>query len=109
LKNSLRSELEILARKLGSALDANRFSLVSPAIVDVNLGLVTVSNSSGGVVIDGLSLEVSALVDSNSAIAVSALINDSTEIMPVAGLSTGNVKISDLTVKRRTKDVENSK
>jgi len=95
--------------QLCSALDADRFSLVGPTVVNVNLGLITISNSSGGVVVNRFSLEISTLMDSNSAIAVSALINDSTKIMPVARLSTRNVKIIDLTVKGRTEDIKNSK
>jgi len=88
-------------------MDLQRFSLVAPAPVKIDLGLFAGRDSGSGVVVLGLASLFSTLEDSDGTVAVSTLVDDSVEVVEVRGLESG--KIIDGTIIRRTIDVEESK
>jgi len=88
-------------------VNSQRFSLVAPAEIDVDLGLFTGRDSGSGVVVLGLASLFSSLEDSDGTVAVGTLVNDSVEVMEVRGLELG--EIINSTIIRRTIDVKESK
>jgi len=94
---------------LNFASNGQRFSLVAPAPVKIDLGLFTGRDSSLGVVVLGLASSSDTLVNSDSAVTMSTLINDSTEVVEIRGSGTKSVEVVDGTIIRGTVDVEESK
>jgi len=93
---------------LDIALNAQRFSLVTPAEVNIDLSLFRAGNSSLGEVFLRLASKISFLVDSDSAVAVFTLVNDSSKVVEISGGSTEGIEIIDSTFIRRTENVEDS-
>ena len=89
-------------------MDGQRFSLVSPAEIDINLGLFTGSDSSGGIVVLGLAGILSSLEDSDGTITVGALVNNSVEVVEIRRVGV-KFKVVNSTIIRRTIDVKESK
>ncbi len=79
--------------KLCFALDADRFSLVSPTPIDIDLSIVTIIHSSLGEIVNGFAFSICLLVDGHLAITVGTTINNSMEVVPVAGVGAGNMKV----------------
>ena len=89
-------------------MNGQRFSLVSPAPVEVDLGLFTAGNSGGGIVVLGLAGVFSSLEDSDGTVAMSSLINDSVEVVEIRGIRI-KFEVINGTIIRGTIDVKKSK
>ena len=89
-------------------MNSQRFSLVSPAEIDIDLGLFTGSDSGGGVVVLGLASVFSSLENGDGTVAMSSLINDSVEVVEIRGIGV-EFKVVNSTIIRGTIDVKESK
>ena len=93
---------------LDGTVDSQRFSLVSPAEIDIDLSLFAGRDGGSGIVVLGLAGVFSSLENGNGTITVRALIDNSVEVVEIRGVGV-KFKIVNSTIIRRTIDVKESK